>query len=210
MHILGIDPGYGRVGWAIIKTEKNKLELVEAGTFETIGKYEIKSQTKLSKRKSQVDKLTKNKISLDEYRKFNNQDIASVETPLLLRINEIVVATKELFQKFQIDEVAIESLFFFKNQKTVMQVSQARGAILQTCLELIDGEYWKIAEYTPLQVKQNLTGAGRAEKSQVAEMVKRILKIDKKDMPKLDDAIDAIAIAMTHASNIKYSRSSLK
>lgn len=195
MLILGIDPGYGRVGWAVIESKNRKVTLVNAGTIETVGKYKAKKQAKDN---------VKNKISLEEYNNQTGKD--TKETPLVLRIHEIVENLREVFDKYEINQVSVESLFFFKNHKTVMQVSQARGAILQCCLEELGGEYWRIAEYTPLQIKQNLTGAGRAEKSQVGEMVKRILKIKDEEMPRLDDAIDAIAIAMTHASSVRFGK----
>lgn len=91
------------------------------------------------------------------------------------------------------DLVGVEKLFFAKNQKTVMTVSQARGIILLQ----IERMRLPLAEYTPLQVKQALTGYGKAEKTQVQQMVKLILRLQ--DIPKPDDAADALAIALTAA-----------
>jgi len=117
--------------------------------------------------------------------------------PLARRLAEIAGNLREIADKYQPDEVAIEELFFFKNQKTVMAVSQARGAILLTMEEI----GVKIFEYTPLQIKQALTGYGRAEKQQVQLMVKNILKL--KEIPKPDDTADALAIALCHFNSRK-------
>ncbi len=91
------------------------------------------------------------------------------------------------------DAVAIEKLFFTTNQKTGIDVAQARGVILLAaeCCGV------DIFEYTPLQVKQGVVGYGKAEKAQVMEMTKRILKLEK--APKPDDTADALAIAICHA-----------
>lgn len=91
------------------------------------------------------------------------------------------------------DEVAVEELFFFKNQKTVISVAQARGAIVTAAMER--GK--PVFEYTPLQVKQALTGYGRAEKKQMQEMVKLTCGLE--SCPQPDDAADALAVAICHA-----------
>jgi crossover junction endodeoxyribonuclease RuvC len=92
--------------------------------------------------------------------------------------------------------MAVEKLFFAQNVTTAMSVSQARGVIL-LCAKEAELE---IFEYTPLQIKQSLTGYGRAEKKQVQEMVKVILKLD--HIPKPDDCADALAAAITHSMSI--------
>ena len=93
--------------------------------------------------------------------------------------------------------MAIEELFFFKNQKTIISVAQARGVIvLKAQMSGIE-----IFNYTPLQVKTGITGYGRANKKQVQEMTKVILKL--KEIPKPDDAADAIAIGINHINTIK-------
>lgn len=97
---------------------------------------------------------------------------------------------KKMVQKYNPDIVSIEKLFFFKNQKTIIKVSQSRGVILAACGEL----GIKIKEYTPLEVKQAVCGYGRADKKQVQNMVKIILKL--KETPKPDDAADALAVAI--------------
>ena len=94
---------------------------------------------------------------------------------------------------------AVESLYFQNNQKTAIKVAEARGAIL---LSLKKGQV-PVYEYTPLQVKSSVTGYGKAEKYQVIMMTKMILNL--KEMPKPDDAADALAIALCHANYSKIS-----
>lgn len=93
--------------------------------------------------------------------------------------------------------MAIEKLFFAQNVTTAMSVSQARGVIM-LCGE---NNNLPIFEYTPLQIKQSLTGYGKAEKHQVQEMVRTILRL--KDVPKPDDCADALACAITYAMTYK-------
>lgn len=117
-----------------------------------------------------------------------------VDSERLLTIyNEL----SEIIKTHKPDIMAVEKLFFAQNVTTAMSVSQARGVILlcgkQAGLELF--------EYTPLQIKQALTGYGRADKNQIQEMVKIILGI-KTDI-KPDDAADAIACAITHSMNVR-------
>lgn len=113
------------------------------------------------------------------------------------RLFEVVADLKEIIKKYQPQEAAVEDLFFFKNATTVMKVSQARGAILLTLQE----NCVSISEYTPLQVKQALTGYGRAEKKQIQIMTQKILGL--KSIPKPDDTADAIAIALCHLNSRK-------
>jgi crossover junction endodeoxyribonuclease RuvC len=113
------------------------------------------------------------------------------------RLFEVTSDLEEIIKKYKPNEGAVEDLFFFKNLKTVMKVSQARGAILLT----LEQNCVSIFEYTPLQVKQALTGYGRAEKKQIQIMVKSILKL--KEIPKPDDTADAIAIALCHLNSRK-------
>ena len=97
-----------------------------------------------------------------------------------------------LIERYSPDDIAIEELFFFKNQKTVIPVAEARGVIVLAGIEKkID-----LFEYTPLQIKQALTGNGRAEKKQIQFMVTNLLGLQK--IPKPDDAADALAVALTH------------
>ena len=112
------------------------------------------------------------------------------------RLLEIYNDMKALCKKYQPDEAAIEQLFFFKNQKTIIPVAEARGVILT----VLEDMKIKTSEYTPLVVKQVITGHGRATKEEVHDMVKRYIEIDEKT--KLDDTIDAIAIAICHSRNV--------
>ncbi len=108
------------------------------------------------------------------------------------RLLEIFNDMRTIVEKYQPDEAAIEKLFYFKNQTTVMPVSHARGVIL-TVLEQFG---IPIFEYTPMEVKQVLTGYGRADKKEVDHMVKLALGVE--TLPKLDDTVDSIAIAICH------------
>lgn len=114
-------------------------------------------------------------------------------TPLSSRLNSIYVDLTELIATFQPDAIAIEELFFNTNITTGISVAQARGVILLACYQ----SGVPVFEYTPLQVKQAVVGYGRAEKAQVMDMVKRILHLQ--NVPRPDDAADAVAIALCHA-----------
>lgn len=157
MYILGIDPGFGRVGYGIIEYRNNKYRAVEYGCITT------PSNTKLAPRLKQI-----------------NEDL------------------EEIISRYNIDASAVEDLFFNTNIKTGIQVAEARGVILLT----LEKHNISINEYTPLQVKQALIGYGRADKIQIKNMVKEMLKLDQ--MPKLDDTTDALAIAICHANSCKY------
>ena len=114
-------------------------------------------------------------------------------TPLAARLVQIEQDLMELFQQFNPDEVAIEELFFSKNITTGIAVAHARGVILAT----VEKAGIPLYEYTPMQVKQAVVGYGLAEKNQVMDMTKRLLKL--RSVPKPDDAADALAIAICHA-----------
>ena len=127
-------------------------------------------------------------------------DSGSIQTPKgekeSARLLEIFNDMTSLVKDFQPDAAAIEKLFFFRNQTTVMPVAHARGVIL-TVLEQFN---IPIFEYTPMEVKQVLTGYGRADKKEVEQMVK--LSLATENLPKLDDTVDAIAIAICHTRNL--------
>ncbi len=108
------------------------------------------------------------------------------------RLLEIYKDMLTICETYKPDVASIEQLFFFKNQKTIIPVAEARGVIL-TALEEKGIE---IYEYTPIVVKQVLTGSGRADKDTVEAIVRRIVEL-KKEI-KLDDTIDAVAIAICH------------
>ncbi len=98
----------------------------------------------------------------------------------------------ELLEKQSPDETAVEKLYFFQNTKTAIVVGEARGVILMTLQKF----GLPIYEYTPLQIKSSVTGYGKADKKQVQFMVQKLLKLD--ELPKQDDAADALAAALTH------------
>jgi crossover junction endodeoxyribonuclease RuvC len=149
-RILGIDPGFGRVGYGIIEAGANKeWKYIAHGCIETSGQDEF------------IDRLAQ-----------VHQEIS------------------KLIKEFSPSRMAIEELFFFKNQKTAMDVGQARGVILLCAVE----SKLPVDEYTPLQVKQAMTGYGRAEKEQMQKLVAMLLGL--KEEIKSDDAADALAVAL--------------
>ena len=113
--------------------------------------------------------------------------------PLATRLVQINRDLEQLISLYEPDEIAVEELFFSKNITTGIAVAHARGVILYTAEKLQIPVY----EYTPMQVKQAVVGYGLAEKSQIMDMVRRLLKL--KSIPKPDDAADALAIAICHA-----------
>lgn len=113
--------------------------------------------------------------------------------PLATRLVQIAADLEVLIHQFRPDEIAVEELFFSKNITTGIAVAHARGVILYTAERLQVPVY----EYTPMQVKQAVVGYGLAEKHQVMDMTRRLLKL--KAVPKPDDAADALAIAICHA-----------
>jgi crossover junction endodeoxyribonuclease RuvC len=120
------------------------------------------------------------------------------KTELPSRLMAIYKFLIDLIKKHNPDEFASENLFFAKNAKTALDVGAARGVILLAAQ--ISG--LPIYQYTPLQVKSSLTGYGAADKKQVQFMVTRILHL--KEIPKPDDAADAVAVALTHLYTHKY------
>lgn len=140
-------------------------------------------------------------IDVDEEGNLQLLASGSVQTDKKLddskRLLEIYNDLTEIVQTYNPDCASVEQLFFFKNQKTVIPVAEARGVIL-TVLEKCGIPAYS---YTPMEVKQVLTGYGRAEKKEVEQMVKIALNAD--ELPKLDDTVDAIAIAICHSRNIQ-------
>ena len=155
-RILGIDPGFGRVGFGIIDVAGDRFRVVDYGCIETNAK------------RSFIERLEE----------------ISDELIKLIRTHKPYCA-------------AVEELFFYKNVTTAIKVGQARGAILLTLRKA----RITLHEYTPLEVKQSMTGYGRADKTQLESMVKVLLGIKKKITP--DDAADALAIALTCAASRK-------
>ena len=113
--------------------------------------------------------------------------------PLATRLVQIERDIEELIDLFEPDEIAVEELFFTKNITTGIAVAHGRGVILCAAEKM----QLPIYEYTPMQVKQAVVGYGLAEKRQVMDMVRRLLKL--KAVPRPDDAADALAIALCHA-----------
>ena len=109
------------------------------------------------------------------------------------RLLEIFNDLSTIVEKYKPDCASVEQLFFFKNQKTIIPVAEARGVILS----ILEKNSIKISEFTPIEVKQIITGYGRASKDEVAKMVE--LSVKYKKLPKLDDTLDSIAIALCHA-----------
>ncbi len=128
-------------------------------------------------------------------------DCGIVQTPkgesLSVRLCMLEQAVDTIIDKFQPDEIALEELFFAKNVKTALNVAHARGVLLLTA----NKKCGRIFEYTPLQIKQSLTGYGRADKKQIQKMVTSLLGLNKTPSP--DDAADALAVALTHARTNK-------
>ena len=157
MIIIGIDPGFERMGCAILEKSPSGEKL-------------IYSTCLVSSRSAAHEK----------------------------RLLVLAEGLKKIIKDFKPDTMAIEKLFFTANQKTALKVAEARGVALLLAAE----NDLKVFEFTPLEVKMAMTGYGRAEKDQVRKMVLAILKISTDKKPtspagKLDDEIDAIAIALT-------------
>lgn len=120
--------------------------------------------------------------------------------PMPKRLSEIYSGLNELITHYKPDCMAIELLYFATNVTTAISVGQSRGVVLLAAAE----HDLPIGEYTPLQVKQAVTGYGKADKKQIQEMVKMMLGLD--GIPKPDDAADGLAIAITHANQVVGAR----
>jgi len=151
MKILGIDPGYERLGIAILEKEKRgeKERVLFSTCFKTSSKLEFPERLGLLGRE-----------------------------------------VKKIIKKYKPEVLAIETLFLNTNQKTVMQVAEARGVIIYEGVSA----GLKIFEASPPQIKMATTGYGRADKTQIIKMVK--ILVDIKNDKKSDDELDAIAIAL--------------
>lgn len=129
--------------------------------------------------------------------RFSTLDFGAVTTeagtPFVQRLQQIYTDLSLILAKHQPQEMAIEKLYFQNNQKTAIEVAEARGVILLAA----QNAGVPIYEYTPLQVKSAVTGFGQAQKAQVMEMTRRLLRLQQ--VPKPDDTADALAIAICHA-----------
>lgn len=121
--------------------------------------------------------------------------LTSPKSTMPERIEIIYDSLGRIFKNYNPEAVAFEELFFNQNVKTALIVGQARGAAVLSAQKL----GLNIYEYTPLQVKQAVTGYGRADKKQIQQMVKLLLNL--KEIPKPDDVADALAIAMCHGNS---------
>lgn len=148
--IMGVDPGFGRMGFGVIFVQGTKMELVDYGVITT--------------------------TSGDAF-----------ERRLLHIGNDL----HELFEHHKPDVLVIEKLFFGKSSTTAMRVAEARGVVLLMAAQA--GSI--VVEYTPAQIKKALTGDGKASKAGMQKMVKELLGLP--NIPKPDDAADAIAMAIT-------------
>lgn len=135
-----------------------------------------------------------NRIKLVDYGIINTEPNMSFAERLKLLYEDLDF----LIKRYEPDEVSIEELFFYRNVTTAIKVAQARGVQVLCCLN----NNLKIFEYTPLQVKQGITGYGRAKKADVQECVKSFLNM--KERPQPDDAADALALAICHSFTGKF------
>lgn len=128
-------------------------------------------------------------------------DAGVIRTPVkqddAVRLETIYDELSSIIDEAKPDIMSVEKLFFARNVTTAMTVAQARGVVLLAAKQ----HQLTIHEYTPLQIKQSVTGYGKADKKQVQEMVRVILGLN--SVPKPDDAADAIAAAVTHANNMR-------
>lgn len=159
MIILGIDPGFDRLGCAILKKDKTSTKLVHSVCL-------------VSDRNSVYEK----------------------------RIFSLGKKIENIIRKHRPEIVAIEKIFFAKNQKTAIQVAEVRGMILY----LASLHSIPVMEFTPLQIKAAVTGYGKAEKSQIYKVIKSELKLE--NIPKDDDETDAIAVAITASLYLSTTR----
>ena len=143
-----------------------------------------------------VIQVTSYKLSVTSYGCIETEAGTVIEK----RLQDIYTQLNEIIKANNPDVLAIEELFFNTNAKTALVVGQARGVILLCAAE----NNLPVSIYTPLQVKMALTGYGRAEKAQIGQMVKTLLKLQ--TIPKPDDVADALAIAIAHAFMYKSKR----
>ena len=141
-------------------------------------------------------------IEKDERGNIRAIDCGVIVTPktegLPVRLAILEEGLQKILDKFNPEEIAMEELFFSKNITTGIAVAHARGVALLTCVKRCG----KLYEYTPMQIKQALTGYGKADKKQIQTVVTSMLRL--KSVPKPDDAADALAIALCHAQTSRF------
>ena len=123
--------------------------------------------------------------------------ITPPDMPMPQRLMSLYDGVEELCRRFNPDDIAMEELFFCKNVTTAIAVGEARGAALVAMRKHTNNLF----EYTPMQIKQAVTGYGKADKKQVQQMVKLLLNLP--EIPRPDDAADGLAIAITHAHSMR-------
>ena len=123
--------------------------------------------------------------------------ITPPDMPMPQRLMSLYDGVEELCRRFDPDDIAMEELFFCKNVTTAIAVGEARGAALVAMRKHTNNLF----EYTPMQIKQAVTGYGKADKKQVQQMVKLLLNLP--EIPRPDDAADGLAIAITHAHSLR-------
>ena len=157
--ILGIDPGFDRLGWAVLRTAPNqKPQLLASGLIST-------------------DRQS------SHYERYQTID----------------ADLTQVIHLYQPTHAAMEKLFFQSNQKTVMTVSEARGVIMSSLFRA----QLPLAEYTPPQIKLAITGYGRATKKAIEKLIR--LQLNLPPQAKIiDDTLDAMAVALTHASTVSF------
>lgn len=119
------------------------------------------------------------------------------KSPRLQRYQQLEVALSELVSTYSPTEAGVETLFFSKNQTTAIHVAEARGIILSTLLR----NKVSVSEYNPMEIKLSVTGNGKADKKAVEKMVRLQLHLPPTTGKQLDDALDALAILLTHAAS---------
>jgi len=160
--IIGIDPGYDRLGWAVAQKNPGAWHVFDQGCIVTDRQEEIEQ-----------------------------------------RFQQILDELSAIIQRYQPQEAAVETLFWFKNQSSAMKVSEARGLIIAN---LLDAGI-EISQYTPLQIKQAITGYGRADKKAVEKMVRLELAIDQNQAKNIiDDTFDALALVICHQASRKLKK----
>lgn len=159
MIILGLDPGYGTMGYGVVEKDgRGNCRAVDYGVVKT-----------------------------------------PAGENLAVRLCMLEEGVNRIFDEFSPEEAAMEELFFSKNVTTGIAVAHARGVILMTCCKRCG----RIFEYTPNQIKQALTGYGKADKIQMQRVVQAHLRLN--SVPRPDDAADALGVALCHAFTNRFS-----
>ncbi|MCD6270694.1 crossover junction endodeoxyribonuclease RuvC [bacterium] len=179
MTIIGIDPGTATTGYGIIET-KEKIDNFNIGQKKRGKDNQQSVIKKVGQRKTEARMIAYGVIKT---------------TPGLnpeKRLKTLYTKLSSLLNKFKPDILVVEKVYFAKNIKTVIPVSEAKGVILLAASK----KNIKVLQVTPLQIKMSICGYGRADKSQVQKMVKEFLGLEK--VPKPDDAADALAAAICY------------